>query len=206
MSKEITFYTDIPDFIAGLLVEQFKEKTNFVNFVKSLSQEAQTLENVFKDLYLDRSIDSGIGEQLDNLGEILGLNRNGQTDDVYRINLKFQAVLNASKGEPEILISALKIFTDSTIVYFYELFPAKCYGYFNNDTFIIPPDFNSKMDNICGGGIKWLGSIIGNHQPFIFDILYYIEGNPDQFGGFAAVDVSNVLVDDGTCGLFTFFV
>lgn len=198
MAKELTFYENVAEDTSNLLVQQFKTKQNFINFIQALSSECQLLENVFKELYTECSIDYAIGTQLDGIGQIVGLARNGESDDDYRIDLKLQILINASKGQPEILITALKIFTRSTVIILYEFFPAKCGGYFNNFT-NYPANLNNKMQQICAGGVKWLFSIIGNEFPFACDAA-----PPSGLGGgLAGIDADgNILTE--TSGMLSY--
>jgi hypothetical protein len=206
MTQQIEFVTDWKEKALSLLVEQFKDKQKLNDFLSCFLEEAQLLEDTFEQLYTLRWLDVAYGAQLDGLGQILALERQGLNDEDYRIALRFQALLNASKGESEILIEALKIFTRSDDVTFFEIYPAACYGYYSNYNYPITPYLNAKMQGLCAGGVKWYGSIIGNERPFIFDKLYTIPNDSRLFGGFAIADASNNVIDDGTCGLFCFFV
>lgn len=200
---DIDFVVNHIEKALGLLIQQFRGKEKWTDILSALLNESQNLENTFKDLYYNRSINTAVGTQLDGIGQILGLERGGLNDDDYRIALKFQAFLNQSKGEPETLIAALKVFTDSTKVHLYEIFPAEAYGWFDNPTHIIGK-LDEKMDSLCAAGVKWGGSIIGNDQPFIFDEGYKIP--PDAvtlYGSFAIVDAGNNLITDGTQGQFS---
>ncbi len=206
MSADLEFITDWVERALALLVQQFKTKDDFKKFLECLLEEAQVIENVAKDLYFNRRLENAIGEQLDGIGQIVALERQGLDDDKYRDALKFQILLNASKGDPEILILALKEFTQSTIAKLYELFPAACYGEFSSETFDDFDTLNKKMQDLCAGSVKWLGSIIGNDQPFIFDQPYAVPPDTDEkYGGFAIVNASNEIIDDGYCGKFTIF-
>jgi len=195
MAKEIIFYNDVEVDTSNLLVQQFKTKENFIQFIQALASECQVLEDVFKELYFERWLETCIGAQLDRIGEIVGLSRNGETDDDYRIDLKLQILINASKGEPEILITALKIFTRSTHVIIYEFFPGKCAGYFDNFLHY-PANLDVKMQQICAGGVKWLFSIIGNEYPFTCD-------EDPLGGGFAGIDSMGNIVDIDA-GMFSY--
>lgn len=203
MAKEIQFISDHIAQALNLLVQQFRDKTTWTDILTAMLQEAQNIEDAFKDLYFYRALKTAFGVQLDGIGEILGLARNGLDDEDYRISLTFQAFLNQSKGEPEVLIAALKVFTNSTNVHVYEIFPAECYGWFNNHLHLLSK-LDEKMDGLCAGGVKWGGSIIGNEQPFVFDAGYTIP--PDDitlYGSFAIVDAGNNLITDGTQGMFS---
>jgi hypothetical protein len=206
MTQNITFITDYQKESEQTLVTQFANKIGFKNYLLTIIPLIQELENVFQDLYLYRNIEFSYGIQLDGLGQILGLERNSLNDDDYRKFLKFQAYVNTSKGESELLIEAVKFFTNSSYVILYEIFPCNCYAYINNQNFAITDVFNTYMDKLCMGGVRWLGTNIGNEQPFILDELYSVDGSAFIYGGFSFVDASNNLIDDGTCGLLSFFI
>jgi hypothetical protein len=198
MAKELIFYENVAEETSNLLVQQFKTKQNFINFIQALCSECQLLEDVFKQLYTECSLETAFGEQLDGIGQIVGLDRNGENDDDYRVDLKLQILINASKGQPEILITALKIFTRSTVVILYEFFPAKCGGYFDNFA-NYPANLNNKMQQICAGGVKWLFSIVGNEFPFACDAA----PSSGLAGGLAGIDADGNIVTD-TAGMLVY--
>jgi len=57
------------------LATQFRESTNFINYIKTLLLEANTLEQVFQDILTERTLDNAVGVQLDVLGAIVGQTR-----------------------------------------------------------------------------------------------------------------------------------
>jgi len=54
------------------LVTQFREATNFINYIKALLREADTLEEISCQLLEDRYLATALGRQLDIIGEIVG--------------------------------------------------------------------------------------------------------------------------------------
>ncbi len=54
------------------LATQFKESTNFINYIKTLLVEANSLEEVYQDLLTERWVDTAVGINLDILGVIVG--------------------------------------------------------------------------------------------------------------------------------------
>jgi hypothetical protein len=159
-------------------------------------KQAKQIEDVLNDLYNLRHIDTAIGTQLDIIGAIVGADRNGATDDQYRNIIRFQIMINKSGGEPEILLTALRFISQSNNVKIKEYFPAKVGGYIDNPDNLInlPGSLNDYMQSLCGGGIKWLFSIITNDYPFAFD---YNSGEQLNVGGFAAIDIYDNLLVDG---------
>ncbi len=96
--------------------------------------QLQELENTYFDLLENRAIDTAEGEQLDRIGENLGLTREpGQDDDEYRILLNTQIAANLSNGEAETIIEITGVLTSSTIVKLQELFPAHIVVEFDGD-------------------------------------------------------------------------
>lgn len=109
----------------GRLIEQYEDKEDLKKYLCILTQPFQELELVFGDLLQFRSIDTAAGVQLDLLGDIVGADRNGLSDAQYRDLIRFQAAINFSSGEAESVITATKELTESTLVKYAELFPAR---------------------------------------------------------------------------------
>lgn len=61
-------------------------------------ERLQAIEEVLDDIISQRSIDDAEGVQLDGLGEILGVKREGLSDIDFRNRLQIQKILNASEG------------------------------------------------------------------------------------------------------------
>lgn len=83
----------------------------------------QSLEEVMFVLRLARTLAHARGDQLDLLGDALGLPRTDSDDDIYRAALRAQAAINASSGTIEELIAAALAFGASA-VWILEVFPA----------------------------------------------------------------------------------
>lgn len=108
------------------LLQQYKEKPRIEFVVSSLTEEVQNIENMLFDLLNNRSINTAIGIQLDRLGTILGIEREGLSDEDYRARLKIKVVQNVSSGEPDRLISVYAFLINATQVQFQEHYPAGC--------------------------------------------------------------------------------
>jgi len=105
------------------IIEQFETKPNITNYLCALIESLQEMEFVFGDLLTLRRLDNARGAQLDGLGDIVGAERSGLTDDAYRIKIRFQIGLNFSNGEVETLITLVRFITDATEVHFLSFFP-----------------------------------------------------------------------------------
>ena len=106
------------------LVTQFKDKPKLAAFITALINQVSDLENVFFQLIDDRTLDTAVGVQLDGFGLIVGENREGRSDDEYRIAIRARIILNLGHGTPEDLIALLSAVSDGKNVHLEEYFPA----------------------------------------------------------------------------------
>jgi len=98
---------------------------NIFELITPFINQIQELEFVLDDVKNLRGFDTGEGQQLDNLGEIVVQAREtGQDDISYRKDLKLKPIINASNGEPEGVINFVKVITNSSKVIYQEAFPA----------------------------------------------------------------------------------
>ncbi len=107
------------------LIEQFETKPNIIAYLCALIESLQDLEFVFGDLLTLRTLENAAGVQLDGLGDIVGIDRQGLTDNAYRTAIRFQIGINFSNGEPETLIALTRFITEGTVVNYTELYPAR---------------------------------------------------------------------------------
>lgn len=84
----------------------------------------QELEGILWQTLLLTRLSLAYGNQLDALGDVLGLTRNGLADADYRDALAFQAALNASTGTVEEIIGAAASLDDVVEAQLLECFPA----------------------------------------------------------------------------------
>ena len=82
------------------LLEQFKGRAKLESLIESYIDQIQKIENVVWDLHEDRHVDSAAGVNLDKLGELVGQDREGRTDPVYRNWIKARIIINRSSGKP----------------------------------------------------------------------------------------------------------
>ena len=106
------------------LLQQYKDKPVIKALIESFVEQVQFIEDALTDLNDNRSINTAIGVQLDRLGDILGIDRNGLSDEDYRARLKIKIVQNISNGEPDRLINVYSFLLGATQVQFQEHYPA----------------------------------------------------------------------------------
>lgn len=105
------------------LTTQFKDKVNIQAIVSILCDELDELEAAYFQLLNNRALDAAVGQNLDNLGDVLGLPRGGRGDDEYRADLRVQIAINTSNGTYSNFLQLAKIALDRDITVD-EIFPA----------------------------------------------------------------------------------
>jgi hypothetical protein len=149
----------------ALLAAQFAEslanggKTNFQKFLAAMVAPCYDINTVELELYNQRWIGTAVGVQLDEIGIILGLQRQpGQTDSAYREQLYFQVFINKSTATPEEMIFALKFLTKANKVHYFEPYPAFFQMWTNGlpENFSIPPDeIVTAIHSISPAGVQY---------------------------------------------------
>lgn len=134
------------------LIWQFKTKPNIEAYLCVFANELAEIQTAFLSLKTARTLSSSTDVQLDGLGDLVGVERNGRTDTEYRLAIQTQILLNKSNGEPETLITAVKTLTESTNVNITEMFPAEVNLLFDGLT--IPSDLITSIENSAPAGVK----------------------------------------------------
>ena len=93
----------------GLLLEQFKEATNLQNLLLSYITQVQDLEDKTYPLLAVRDVNVATGDRLDGLGEIVGEERKGRSDEIYRVYILVRLAVNKSNGTAAELINILQL-------------------------------------------------------------------------------------------------
>lgn len=88
---------------------QFRDKLIYQAILESLTKEVQSLEDLLYQMYVQRSLPSAYGEQLDNLGANMGVTRLlGQDDESYRTAIYAEIFMRRSDGSANYIMGALK--------------------------------------------------------------------------------------------------
>lgn len=104
--------------------DQFDDSTELQELANALHEPSDELEGLIGDLETDRWVASAVGKQLDRIGAVVGVSRQGRNDSDYRSRIRFQIFINTSNGNPEDIIRATRVLTDGTDVRYWELYPA----------------------------------------------------------------------------------
>lgn len=117
----------------GRLLEQFKDKPNVMALLKGWMKGVQTTEDSLFDLLNNRSIQTAIGVQLDNIGKLVGAKRKGRSDESYREFIQLQILINNSEGTPNDILEILSLITNAGIVKSFPHYPVGGSLYTNGD-------------------------------------------------------------------------
>lgn len=123
----ITWITNHIQKAIDRLWQQYKGVTSVENYFTALTEEAQEIEDQLKKLFEERNLETAVGKQLDRIGEVVGQDREGLTDEPYRLRIKIKIIQNLSEGEPERVIQVYKFLLNASWVFYSELYPANCY-------------------------------------------------------------------------------
>ena len=98
---------------------------NIERLVDVLAQQVQDIEAAFEQILLtahpDPSDTGVVGQQLDGIGEIVALARQGLTDAVYRARLQTRLLILRSSGTPEDVIGVVEAFLAGASTVTYEV-------------------------------------------------------------------------------------
>lgn len=90
-------------------------ENNLELLTRAYVAELQALDTAATALLTDTTIDASEGVQLDGLGQILGIERQGLDDEPYRSLLRAYIRVNTSGGSIEQLNEIIRLATNSTI-------------------------------------------------------------------------------------------
>lgn len=118
--EQITDYSTLLRF----LLHQYKDSDNLKSIIQAALSQADDIEKAafeIKDLF---TIQNAEGAQLDIIGTILLVGRNGLSDGDYRNVLLKKASIN-NPGTPESIIETLKALYSATFVSYTPEYPGK---------------------------------------------------------------------------------
>lgn len=118
------------------LIEFFKE-SNIQSALVSFDLQFNKIEQVFYDMFTKLWLSDATGEQLDIIGVHVGIPRQGLSDNDYKDLLEVKIQLNISSGEPESLISAVRILYGTNDIEYAPEYPAKVGLYVENQTYTL---------------------------------------------------------------------
>lgn len=153
------------------LLTQYQGKPKLEAIIRALIDQIQDAEDGTYSLYGRLDIDNSSGQQLDNIGTIVGRGRGDLTDAKYRIKLYFQIGKNTSQGAAEKITSLMKLLTGAAFVHNQNLGNAEIMLGVDADIAADDvDDFYQEMQDVVAGGVR-LNYIIcyDNGDAFAFD-------------------------------------
>jgi len=117
-----TIITDYASIMYSRLLEQYKNATNVKKIMAVYAPQLEELEQICYQLMYERlDINKAFGKGLDYIGEIIGIDRKGLSDDSYRQLIKGKIGVNGSEGIPNHIIAITKLLTEANIVRYSNL-------------------------------------------------------------------------------------
>lgn len=193
MAIDLVQDTDYAGEAKDRLGSQFQDKTNISGLVEAIALPFQGVEDTSWDFLNDRSVATAVGAQLDIIGEIVGISRNGMLDDEYRFTIYGQIAVNNSKGTIEDLVSIFNILTGSVKSYTKEIFPGMIGIFADRDISMLNVQ---KIYDTCkltlAGGVGLFG--IGSYDPGDDDdsSFTYFGGNDSGAGGYGTTTDASI--------------
>lgn len=116
----------------GRLLQQYKGRPRIEGFYTALVQQIQDLENATYDLNEGRQLWDGtttpaVGAQLDAIGTIVGISRNGLDDEQYILIIFGKICENFSDDTIEAVLSVIQYLFQAQQVLVEEIYPAGLY-------------------------------------------------------------------------------
>lgn len=108
----------------GRLIIQFREQPDIQSMLRAWLRETDELECAMFDLLAAFKLEDAVGDQLDILGAMVGEERQGRSDDVYRRFIQARIKSNNSSGLREELLQVLRLIEPTAEWALQELPPA----------------------------------------------------------------------------------
>lgn len=116
MADDIIKITDHADAAEARLAGKFKGKPRIKGLIRSFGRETQELEDALTSFLDARKIRTAVGVQLDELGSLVGAERQGFDDEFFRVLIYVKIAENFSEGQPEPLKNAFKLMTNALTI------------------------------------------------------------------------------------------
>ena len=117
---QITNYEEIIE----LLISQYKDSTNLKGILEAALENMNDAELALFEIRDNFYLSTAIGAQLDIIGLIFNVDREGRIDELYREAIQEKATL-AYSGEPERIIELAQSIYGATFVEYTPQYPAK---------------------------------------------------------------------------------
>lgn len=166
--------TEITDYLAqtqALEMQQYKGTPRFNAIIAAIVAQCQFLETQLFAVNSGRTLYGSVGEQLDELGTLFDVARNGLTDDEYRLFIIGAIAEQNSNTTIQTILNVTLLLFRPQVVLLFETFPAEI----ELDLYVVGLETDlwhlvyPMIQKSLGGGIK-LGSVVTGDltSPFRF--------------------------------------
>lgn len=185
------------------LLQQFKGLDNWADLLNVYSAQIQDIEDMLFQQIDVRFLDDALGDLLDGLGRIVGVERGGLSDDEYRIRIRAQIKINLSSGTIEDISEIMTlVLPGATAFELAEEFP----GQFLVDVTDVLPGTDGEfvsgiLQKAKAGGVRAILAWYVDEDSFQFTVSGTVESDADRgFGDDTITTVGGVYSnadDDG---------
>lgn len=105
-------------------IEQFKDKARLASLLTSYVEGVQGAEDALFQILDDTNLDTAEGQQLDNIGQLVGEERQGRNDLQYSTAIRARILLNTSEGTIEDIVGLIGALQPGLSTFVYEYYPA----------------------------------------------------------------------------------
>lgn len=117
----LTWQSDHGQAAVDNLISQFQEKPRLAALIRGLCDGVQDLDDAVWQCLTERWLDTAVGVQLDGIGSVVGLGREGWVDETYRLILGAWLVALRSAGRWSDLVTiAIKLGATAVSVRVYD--------------------------------------------------------------------------------------
>lgn len=92
--------------------QTLKDQPNLASFLTAVVAPVQDIEDALQQLLTERTVDTAVGDQLTDIGAIVGEPRSGLSDADYRPRVRARIMANRSRGIVEDLIRIARLVID----------------------------------------------------------------------------------------------
>lgn len=130
-------------------------KPDFEKFTEVYTRDFQQIEEALFEMAGLKNIDNAFGVWLDYIGKIIGIPRNGLSDELYRAALKLKVGINSADGTPNVMIDLITQYTGATSTRLVE--GTIAFGtIYNNGSSGIDSTLYQLVQDIKPAGTRWV--------------------------------------------------
>lgn len=150
----------------SLLLPQYSNSDNIKALIQSLLSPMDSTVDVVNNLSLAMDLRTATKGELDNIGKLLNVYREGREDESYRSAIKAQIFINNANGKANNLLSLTRLLVGDDVRFSaVEQFPASFQLLFYDNQDVITEDLISKVSPIGVRGI-FLGNPYAGKEVF----------------------------------------